>query len=109
MPDPHEMTWRQYRDAQREAVRAEYDCTHAEAADCRPDERMMTEWLREIVKAAEGGKPISRRILDDIANAGMWFQFRRDARDYNVPEGYMIPEIRKTPSAQDIRKGRYHG
>jgi len=107
MAEPHEMTWRQYRDAQRKAVRAEYDCTHAEAAECRPDESMKVEWLRHVVRAAESNQSISTRILDDIANAGLWGQFRRDARDYEPPKDYLTPEIRKTPSAKEVRTGKY--
>jgi hypothetical protein len=103
---PHEMTWRQYRDAQREAVRAKYECSKAEAAECRPDATMKSEWLQHVVRAAEAGNAISSHILDNIAKSGLWWQFVRDARDYTPPVSYMLPWVRSQPSATDVRKGR---
>lgn len=102
----HEMTWRQYRNFMIDNARKEHGCTRAEAAECYPDEMVKTEWLRQVVRAAEGGEAISHRILDDIAKSGMWFQFSSDARDYRPPASYMLPWVRSQPSALDVRRGR---
>jgi hypothetical protein len=93
----HTLTPKQYVDARRRELRAEYPAAPVDNINaCLDDIALLDEWCRAIFAAAAEGEPIKPVVLDRLfgLRPGAFWELLR-SHETALPAGYLNPHARK--------------
>lgn len=101
MPEPYEMTLKQYRANDSAEIRREYGITVAEYEEWYPYRELRSQWIEACQNAVEIKRIVLKSAVMDalvreIGEAKVLYIFRGPRMDM-WPKGYDLPSVRRTP------------